>query len=254
VDIEANWSAPSPEPEVVAIRDAYAELLTQTPAVQLALNLHSAFECNRFFWYHAAGGTSSLFAQREQAYIGNVQQRFSAAANGVGLLDSIQSWSSHVSWTSAFNPVYPEGWWWNNAGAEVLALTYEDRKECTNEGGWDLAAQALLGGALSYFFPMEFPVAVADDPRNFGRGGASRDGLGGAVAASLTWKDPSHAELRLVVPTRGSLERLDLQGRLLGSFRLQCEGSCVFPLAPADRGSLLRWQGEDGSTATTLLR
>jgi len=254
VDIEANWSAASPEPEVVAIRDAYAELLTQTPAVQLALNLHSAFECNRFFWYHAEGGTSALYAQREQAYIGDVRQRFSAAAGAIGLADSIQSWSSHVSWTSAFSPVYPEGWWWNNAGADVLALTYEERKECSNEGSWDLAARALLGGALSYFFPMEFPVAVADDPRGLGRGGTFGDAFGGLAPARLTWMDPTHAELGLSRPSRGLLEQLDLQGHLLGSAPLQCEGTCTIPLTPADRGTLLRWRGADGAKAITLLR
>ncbi|MFA6235167.1 MAG: M14 family zinc carboxypeptidase, partial [Bacteroidota bacterium] len=76
VDLESNWGAASPEPEVEALRRHLTALMNSHNPVEVALNLHSAYNCKRYFVYHAAAGSSDLFTQLEQRFIGFARARF----------------------------------------------------------------------------------------------------------------------------------------------------------------------------------
>ncbi|MBR9976133.1 MAG: hypothetical protein KFF77_11175 [Bacteroidetes bacterium] len=47
VDLESNWGAASPEPEVDALRRHLAALMASETPIEVALNLHSAWDCKR---------------------------------------------------------------------------------------------------------------------------------------------------------------------------------------------------------------
>jgi hypothetical protein len=140
VDLESNWGAASPEPEVEALRRHLTALMTsQTPA-EVALNLHSAYNCKRYFVYHAAEGTSELFTQSEQRFINFARARFPGG---------IEPYDYFVSWTTGTPDRYPESWFWRNYGDQVMALTYEDMN-CATAGEYQRTARALLGAAGDY--------------------------------------------------------------------------------------------------------
>ncbi len=140
IDIESNWGSPSPEIEVVNLRNRFAELMTKDNPVQVALNMHSAIACKRYFVYHHANGTSDAFAQKEQEFIGAIKEYFT---------EGIESYNYFVSWQNSTPDRYPESWWWNNYGEGVMALTYEDMN-CGSAGFYDKTAYAILGGIASY--------------------------------------------------------------------------------------------------------
>lgn len=137
IDIESNWSAASPEPEVEALRRHLTALMNSSAPVDVALNLHSAWDCKRYFVYHAEAGTSELFARQEQRFIGYARARFPGG---------IEPYDYFVSWTGGTPDRYPESWFWLNHGDRVMALTYEDMN-CAAAGDFDRTARALLGAA-----------------------------------------------------------------------------------------------------------
>ncbi|MEK7251075.1 MAG: M14 family zinc carboxypeptidase, partial [Bacteroidota bacterium] len=141
IDLESNWSANPPQPEVQVLRRVFTQLMSQPNPIRVALNMHSALACRRYFVYHAASGTSNLFATMQQDYIGFVRSHFPGG---------IEPYTYFVSWTSNPPPtVYPESWFWYNHREAVLANTYED-KNCTAAGGFDTTAAAILRGAGDY--------------------------------------------------------------------------------------------------------
>lgn len=140
VDLESNWGAASPEPEVDALRSQYQRLMDSERPIDIALNLHSAYTCKRYFVYHAAAGTSELFTQQEQRFINAVRARFPGG---------IEPFDFFVSWTNGTPDRYPESWFWNNYRERVMALTYEDMN-CATAGDFDKTAGALLGGAADF--------------------------------------------------------------------------------------------------------
>jgi hypothetical protein len=158
VDLEGNWNHASPQPEVLALRAAFQALSpSATPAaasIRVALNLHSdTVNCTRFFFYHHENGTSAAFAALQRDYITGVRAHFP---------DGIEPWNYVVSWTSGFMPQYPESFWWQTRGAEVMALTYEDNR-CPGAGDFYRAGRALALGSADYL--RNHPVTLA------GRGG-----------------------------------------------------------------------------------
>lgn len=140
IDIESNWAVVPGEVEVQALRRKFQEFMAGPNPIQVALNMHSAFACRRYFVYHAAGGTSTLFASLEQQYIGLVRGYFPGG---------IQDWPYFVSWASTAPTVYPESWFWYNHREAVMALTYEDMN-CPAATAFDSTAWALLKGSADY--------------------------------------------------------------------------------------------------------
>jgi hypothetical protein len=140
VDLESNWGAASPEPEVQALRRHLTALMESGAPAEVALNLHSAWDCKRYFVYHAAAGTSELFAQLQRRFIDFARARFPGG---------IEPWNYFVSWTTGTPDRYPESWFWLNYREQVMALTYEDMN-CASAGSYDQTARALLGAAADY--------------------------------------------------------------------------------------------------------
>ncbi|MDX9759965.1 MAG: M14 family zinc carboxypeptidase [Bacteroidota bacterium] len=174
VDLESNWAAAVPEPEVVALRRHLALLMQSSVPIQVALNLHSAYNCKRYFVYHAEAGTSALFAQRQRYFIDLARARFPGG---------IEPYDYFVSWTTETPDRYPESWFWLNFREDVMALTYEDMN-CATAGSYDRTARALLGAAADYL-GLTGIVDVDDEPAGVRSGRfadvfpnpASRDGV-----------------------------------------------------------------------------
>ena len=140
VDIESNWSASPGEPEVQALRTTFTQLMARPNPIRIALNMHSSNSCVRYFVYHAASGTSPLFASMQIQFIDLVRVYFPGG---------FQPWDYFVSWTGAPATVYPESWFWFNHREAVLALTYEDMN-CASARAFDSTALALLSGIGRY--------------------------------------------------------------------------------------------------------
>jgi hypothetical protein len=155
IDIESNWDTtkayPS-QPEVAVLRKTFMELMAQANPIQIALNMHSAYECHKFFWFHAATGTSSLFAGIQKQFIDTVVSNYP---------EWIQPWNSHVSWTSSAAKQYPESWFWYTHREKVLALTYEDMN-CVTAHSFDRTALAIAQGIADHLGITRTPVSVAD--------------------------------------------------------------------------------------------
>ncbi len=139
VDLESNWDAQTPEPEVQALRARFLELMNSPNPIEVALNMHSSYRCKRYFVYHHENGTSRYYTELEQQFIGGVRNYYS----------KIENWDYFVSWTNGTPSVYPESWFWNNYREAVMALTYEDMN-CDAAGEYDSTAFALLHGIADY--------------------------------------------------------------------------------------------------------
>lgn len=148
IDIESNWNASVVETEVNNLRSRFSELMNSDNPIEIALNMHSAYECNRYFVYHHANGTSSTYAEMEQDFIESIRNYYSIG---------IESYSHFVSWTTSTPDRYPESWWWLNHGEDVIALTYEDMN-CSSAGHYDSTAFAITKGILYYYDLYEAPI------------------------------------------------------------------------------------------------
>lgn len=140
VDLESNWNANPVEPEVAVLRNRFSQLMASNTPIEVALNMHSAYVCKRYFVYHDAAGTSVPYTVLEQSFIGSVRSYF---PNG------IEPWYFFVSWTNGTPLVYPESWFWINFQEAVMALTYEDMN-CPSAGNYDSTAYALVHGVADY--------------------------------------------------------------------------------------------------------
>jgi hypothetical protein len=141
IDIESNWTAVPGEPEVQTLRRRFEALMQLSNPIRIALNMHSAYGTSRYFVYHAAAGTTPNYATTQQRFINAVRSRFPGG---------IQPYTYYVSWTSAPSLVYPESWFWQNCGENVLALTYEDMNDASARA-FDSTANAILHGIASEF-------------------------------------------------------------------------------------------------------
>jgi hypothetical protein len=140
IDLESNWNAASPQPEVLVLRAQFERMMALSNPMTVMLNMHSSISCKRYFVYHAAGGTSLLFSLMEQRYINDIRSHFPGG---------IEPYTYFVSWTSAPATQYPESWCWFNHQEKIMAMTYED-KNCASAGGFDSTANALLRGINDY--------------------------------------------------------------------------------------------------------
>lgn len=141
IDIESGWDDAILQPEVAALQNRFIDLsfVIQNP-IEVALNMHSAYICERYFVYHHEVGTSENFTVLEQDFISGVQAYY---------LGGFEDWDYFVSWTSGTPDQYPESWWWLNYGENVMALTYEDMN-CDLAGNYDLTASAIVQGVCDY--------------------------------------------------------------------------------------------------------
>ena len=140
IDIESNWGTFPPEAEVAVLRSRFVELMASDAPIEIALNMHSAFACKRYFVYHDEVGTSYDYTVLEKQFIASVRDEF---------VPGIEPWDYFVSWTSGTPDKYPESWFWNNHQEAVMALTYEDMN-CSAAGDYDLTALAILNGIADY--------------------------------------------------------------------------------------------------------
>jgi hypothetical protein len=143
VDLESNWNTFPSEPEVQTLRNRFSELMSSPAPIEVALNMHSAIACTRYFVYHDSVGTTYQFTLLEKDFINGVRSYFPNGPHG------IEPWNYYVSWTSGTPLVYPESWFWINFAESVMALTYEDMN-CPEAGSYDTTAFALLHGVADY--------------------------------------------------------------------------------------------------------
>ena len=154
IDIESNWDDEIQEVEVINLRNRFQELMFEENQIEIALNMHSAYACKRYFVYHHENGTSPLYADLEENFIESIRNHF---------LEGIEPYNYYVSWTSSTPDQYPESWWWMNYEEQVIALTYEDMN-CAAAGLYDITAYAMLYG-ISDYLGLGF-VGVSDDLSN----------------------------------------------------------------------------------------
>tara|TARA_Y100001001_G_scaffold6668_1_gene6524 strand:- start:115 stop:1341 length:1227 start_codon:yes stop_codon:yes gene_type:complete len=141
VDIESGWDDVPLEPEVAVLKNRFIELTTLVNnPIEVALNMHSAYSCKRYFVYHDEVGTSANYTILEQQFINSVQSYF---------VNGFENWDYFVSWTSGTPDQYPESWWWMSHGENVMALTYEDMN-CEAAGNYDSTAYAMVLGVCNY--------------------------------------------------------------------------------------------------------
>ena len=157
IDIESNWSTVPSQPEVNALRSRFEELMWSSAPIELALNMHSAYGCKRYFVYHDSVGSSTAYALLQRSFIGSVRSYFPTG---------IEPWNYFVSWKTGTPTVYPESWFWMNYRESVMALTYEDMN-CTSAGQYDSTASAILRGAAAYLGIFSTPVADLSTHRGF---------------------------------------------------------------------------------------
>ena len=103
IDIESGWDDIPLEPEVAILKNRFIELMIPMPnPVKIALNMHSAYSCTRYFVYHDEVGTSENYGILEQQFIGGIQSDFPGG---------FENWDYFVSWSSGTQDQYLESWW-----------------------------------------------------------------------------------------------------------------------------------------------
>ncbi len=136
IDIESNWNNVSPQKEVLVLRSQFQKYTSKPNPMKIMLNIHSAYDCTRYFVYHMPAGTTPTFAALERRFIDDVRMNFPNA---------IKPYNYFVSWTSVPATQYPESWCWSNFKDKIMALTYEDGN-CASAEKFDSTANAILKG------------------------------------------------------------------------------------------------------------
>ncbi len=201
IDLESNWNANPVEPEVAVLRQRFTELMASPAPVEVALNMHSAWACKRYFVYHDSVGTSPPFTILERNFIEGIRYYF---PNG------IEPWFYFISWTSGTPLVYPESWFWLNHGEAVMALTYEDMN-CASAGNYDMTAYALLHGVADYLGLPFTGIAAAPEPQTAPV--QLRQSYPNPVEAGSASTSSAVIEYQLFTPQQVTLELFDVLGR-----------------------------------------
>lgn len=160
IDIESGWDDPVLQPEVAALRSFFSGLMASPEPIEVALNMHSAYLCERYFVFHAAAGTSTPFTLLERDFIEGIRYYYP---------HGIQPWNFFITWTNGTPDQYPESWFWMNYREAVMALTYEDMN-CASAGNWDSTAYAMLHGVGDY---LDLVTTIAVDNRTDRAGGSA---------------------------------------------------------------------------------
>lgn len=140
IDLERGWDKTPMEPEVAALKARFTELMGSVIPIDIALNMHSALACRRYFVYHDETGTSTEFGDMQRQFITGVRSYF---------MEGMEPWNYLVSWKNETPTHFPESWYWLNYGSNVLALTYEDMN-CSAAGLYDSTARAIVQGIGNY--------------------------------------------------------------------------------------------------------
>lgn len=203
VDIESNWDVSPGEPEVNVLRSLFAGFMGAESPIRVALNMHSAFACKRFFVYHDAIGTSQAYAEDETNFVTSIHDYWP---------EGIEPWHYRVTWKNGTPRVYPESWFWFNHREAVMALTYEDMN-CETAGDYDLTANAMLNGIADYLEIREVTAitrasAAGESPHSFL--------LSGVYPNPLHPGTPGTVQVRLSRGSDAVIKIYDLLGRLRG--------------------------------------
>jgi len=149
VDLESNWNADIMEPESATLKKLFGEYMISDSPVRVALNMHSAYSCKRYFVYHHETGTSPAFAEDQKVFISSIRDFW---PEGIENCDYFKSWINNTPTR------YPESWYWFNFQESVMALTYEDMN-CAEAGSFDKTALTLLSGVAVYLGIFETAIA-----------------------------------------------------------------------------------------------
>lgn len=199
IDLERGWDKDPMEPEVATLKRRFTELMSGARPIDLALNLHSAGLCKRYFVYHEASGTSAGFAELQQRFISQVRAWFPVG---------IEPWDFYRSWGDSTPTHFPESWWWFNFHEGVLALTYEDMN-CSSAGMYDSTASAILHGIGAFFGATE-PAAVEETA-------AERAATATMSVAPNPATEMISIRYRLPLPGRVTVTLHDQLGRLVAT-------------------------------------
>lgn len=140
VDLESDWNSSILEPETKILKKHFEQRMNSSSPLKIALNLHSSYNCLRFFVFHDAFGTSIKFSNDQKNFISSIQQYFPLG---------IQNWDYFITWKTSTPTQYPESWFWINYQDQVLALTYEDMN-CPQAGQYQQTSNAILNGIYKY--------------------------------------------------------------------------------------------------------
>jgi hypothetical protein len=140
LDLERQWDKDPMQPETAALKASFEALMASEAPIEIALNMHSASACKRYFVYHDASGTSYDYAIDEERFIEMVRSHWP---------EGIEPWHYNVTWKDNTPTHFPESFFWFNHGRDVLALTYEDM-HCPENGNYDKTAEAILRGIGDY--------------------------------------------------------------------------------------------------------
>lgn len=113
VDVEADWNkSDALTSQEVRFLKQRMNAVNSQKVMSVFLNLHSQASPFATFWIHTAASTSNFFYRREMQF------------SNLHTSDNPYFMQSDYSFSS-LQSKFPEGWLWNNHGAEVMALTYE---------------------------------------------------------------------------------------------------------------------------------
>lgn len=159
VNIEINWDKPDSltMPEVLVLKNKISEL-TKDRSFDLLLNMHSQIANNITYWVHTAESTSDEMF-RKQLLLSHLT-----------INNNPYFCSTDLSFSN-LAPKYAEGWMWNKAGNNCVAITFETPYTFyKNQGNdqWvsldnlkDLASNSLI--AVSDFLEISSPTRVLAD-------------------------------------------------------------------------------------------
>jgi hypothetical protein len=136
VDLERDWEFDVQQPESAALKREFIRLMNSESPIKVAINLHSAVACQRYFVYHHRNGTSEDYSILQRQFIEQTRSYFSTG---------IQPWNYNITWDTGRPALFPESWWWRTQQEKVLALTYEDMN-CESAGEYDSTAYAIVNG------------------------------------------------------------------------------------------------------------
>lgn len=225
VDLEREWDKPAPQPEAAALKRRFDELMNSEAPIEIALNLHSSSDPERYFWFHDETGTSPEFATLERDFIAGVRTWFMR----------IRPWNYRVSWIESTPTHFPESWFWFNFGTEVMALTYEDifsHDTADADAHFDSTAMALLRGVADYL-NLQMPSGVADD------------GFAGGMTLAVSADEPGRIRFSLPAAAPTTVTVHDPLGRTIARPVDRMMGAGAHEIA---------WRSEDVPSGTYFVR
>ena len=158
LDLERQWGSTSPSPEVANLKAQVDAFMASPNPIQLALNLHSTVSqfSDNFFWKHLQPSVTASFETVEQRYIDSLD-------HATPLFNNLDPQTSQLNAS-----IFIESYFWNNWGANVMAMTHEGHfyyrtattAYNTGQDYYDIGRA--MATALVEYFPITPPAGVAD--------------------------------------------------------------------------------------------